>query len=59
MVVSANKANLRKQPNSKASILMSLKKGTVVKVIEQKDEWFMIKLDSGDVGWCHKSTLAL
>jgi len=58
MVVNKNKAQLRKKPNSKAGILMSLKKGAVVKVIEQRDDWFMIELTGGDVGWCHKTFLA-
>jgi len=58
MVVIENKGKLRKTPAKNAGILKTLKKNDLVKVIKQKDEWFMVELDSGEVGWCHKSILA-
>lgn len=57
MVVIGNKAKIRKKPSTKADIVRTIKKGEVVQVIKQSDEWFQIELASGDVGWCHKSVL--
>jgi hypothetical protein len=57
MVVIGNKAKIRKKPSTKADIVRTVKKGEVVQVIKQSDEWFQIELVSGDVGWCHKSVL--
>lgn len=57
MVVIGNKAKIRKKPSTKADIVRTIKKGEVVQVIKQSDEWFQVELASGDVGWCHKSVL--
>ena len=59
MVVTGNKAKIRKKPSTKADIVKSMKKGEVVQMIKQSDDWFQIELASGDVGWCHKSVLEL
>lgn len=57
MVVTENKSKIRKKPSTKAAIVKTLKKGEVVQVIKQSDDWFQVELASGDVGWCHKSVL--
>lgn len=57
MVVTGNKAKIRKKPSAKAAVVKTIKKGEVVQVIKQSDDWFQIELASGDVGWCHKSVL--
>jgi len=57
MIVTGNKAKIRKKPSTKAAIVKTLKKGEVVQVIKQSDDWFQVELASGDVGWCHKSVL--
>jgi hypothetical protein len=57
MVVTSNKANIRKSPSKNAEIKNTLQKGTKVNVIKQKDAWFMVKIPSGEIGWCHKSIL--
>jgi hypothetical protein len=57
MTVTGNKAKIRKKPSTKADIVKTIKKGEVVQVIKQSDDWFQIELASGDVGWCHKSVL--
>lgn len=58
MIVTGNKAKIRKKPSTKAEIVKSLKKGEIVQVIKHNDEWFQVELASGDVGWCHTSVLA-
>ena len=57
MVINQNKAKLRKTPNKNAGVLKTLNKGDEVKIVKQKDEWFLVELSGGDVGWCHKSAL--
>ncbi len=57
MTVTGNKAKIRKKPTTKADIVKTIKKGEVVQVIKQSDDWFQVELASGDVGWCHKSVL--
>lgn len=57
MTVTGNKAKIRKKPSTKADIVKTIKKGEVVQVIKQSDDWFQVELVSGDVGWCHKSVL--
>ena len=57
MVVTDSKAKLGKNPDKKAGVLKSLKKGEVVKVIKEKNEWLYIELANGDLGWCLKSVL--
>ena len=56
-IVNINNANLRKTPNKNSGIIKTLNKGDEVKVVKQKDEWLMVELASGEVGWCHKSIL--
>jgi len=57
MVVTSNKANIRKSPSKNAEIKNTLQKGTKVTVINQKDAWFLVKIPGGETGWCHKSIL--
>jgi hypothetical protein len=57
MIITSNKAKIRKKPSTKADVVKNIKKGEVVQVIKQSDDWFQIELASGDVGWCHKSVL--
>lgn len=57
MVVIANKTALRKKPSNSSEILKKLNKGEVVNAVKEKDQWLIIELASGEVGWCHKSLL--
>ena len=57
MIVTGSKAKIRKKPSTKAAVVKTIKKGEVVQVIKQSDEWFQVELVTGDVGWCHKSVL--
>jgi Bacterial SH3 domain len=58
MFVTSSKAKLRVNPSQKAKVLKALKQKEEVQVIKQKEDWFMVELTSGEVGWCHKSVLA-
>jgi len=58
MTISSNNANLRTAPSKNAEIIIKMQKGQEVNFIKQKDEWIMVELTSGEVGWCHKSLLA-
>lgn len=57
MIVTGNKAKIRKKPSTKAEIVKTVQKGAVVQVIKQSDEWYQVELDSGDIGWCQKSVI--
>jgi len=58
MIVTENKAKLRKKPSTKADVVKSLKKGEEVQVIRQKDGWCLVELAGGETGWCAKGSLA-
>ena len=51
-------ANLREGPGTKAKILRVLRKGTTVTVLEEKDQWFRVRLDDGREGWIAESVAA-
>jgi SH3 domain-containing protein len=57
MVISSNKSRLRKEPSTNAKVIKNMNKGDIVKIIKQQGDWFMIKLASSEIGWCHKSVL--
>ena len=57
MIVAASKEKIRKKPSNSATVVKSLKKGEVVQVIKQQDDWSQVELVSGDVGWCRNSAL--
>jgi hypothetical protein len=51
-------ANFREGPGTKAKILRVLRKGTPVIVLEEKDQWFRVRLDDGREGWIAESVAA-
>jgi Bacterial SH3 domain len=56
MIVTVSKAKLRKSPSTKAAVIKTLKKGEEVTVVKRKNDWLMVELAGGEVGWCHKSS---
>ena len=53
-----DKVKLRKSPANKAGVVKTLHKGDIVKIIKQKEEWFLVEFFlEGSIGWCHKSML--
>jgi hypothetical protein len=57
MIVAAHNAKVRKTPSTHAPVLKTLKKGDSVTCIKERDEWFLVELQGGETGWCHKSVL--
>ena len=47
--------NIRNEPNTSAKILMTLKNGDAVEVLEQQDRWLRIRTADGIMGWGARS----
>jgi uncharacterized protein YgiM (DUF1202 family) len=56
-VISKN-SNLRGTPTNKGKVIETLAKGSVVEVIKQKSQWFLVQ-SSAHVGWVHGNTIRL
>lgn len=52
-------ANMRVEPSTNAKVLAVLKKGNKLTVLEEKNEWYRIKLDDGKEGWVAASVTSL
>lgn len=52
-------ANMRGEPSTNAKVLAVLKKGMKLTVLEEKNEWYRIKLDDGKEGWVAASITSL
>jgi hypothetical protein len=59
MIISQPKTKLRKKPSYKSDVVKNIKKGEVVQVIKQRDEWYLVELPGGETGWCQKSSLSV
>ncbi len=58
MVISAVRANFRAGPGTSAKIVAVLRKGTRVEVLEERDQWYRVKLADGREGWIAESVAA-
>lgn len=47
--------NVRLEPNGKAKILARINNGDFVTKLEEKNGWYLVKLDSGIRAWGHRS----
>ena len=47
-------ANIRIKPSVKASVLVKLKKGDRVAIINRQDSWLAVKLPDNRLGWAHQ-----
>ena len=57
-IVTAKSLNVRAEPNTKGMILGALKKGTEVRVLEEKDGWKRVQSDgAAPEGWVHADFL--
>jgi hypothetical protein len=45
---------VREGPSLNSRIKFRLKKGQMVSIVEQKDEWYLVKLPDGRAGWAHQ-----
>ena len=53
-IVTAKSLNVRAEPNTKGMVLGTLKKGTEVRVMEEKDGWKRVQSDgAAPEGWVH------
>jgi N-acetylmuramoyl-L-alanine amidase len=57
-VIGVDHANFRAQPGRRGRILAVLKRGTRVEVLEEKDDWFRVRLEDGREGWIAESVSA-
>jgi len=48
---SVERLRLRSEPNLNGKILMQLRKGSIIKIIEEKNGWYNVRLPDGSVGW--------
>ncbi|MFO0547838.1 MAG: SH3 domain-containing protein [Polyangiaceae bacterium] len=51
IVVTAEKANIREEPNTTSDVLFKVERGEVFKVEEQKGKWLKVVDARGDGGW--------
>ena len=49
--VTTDLLNVRKEPSQKAEVVIRLAKGTEVKVLDTKDEWYQLQFEDGQTGW--------
>lgn len=52
--IKVSKGNIRKEPSTEAEILVQLKKGTEITIIEAQGDWYQVGLEDGQTGWAHK-----
>ncbi|OIO74328.1 MAG: hypothetical protein AUJ57_02430 [Zetaproteobacteria bacterium CG1_02_53_45] len=53
--VSVGVGNVRSAPNGKSRIVSRIKQGDYVTKLEEKGDWYLVKLDSGTQAWGHHS----
>jgi curli biogenesis system outer membrane secretion channel CsgG len=52
-------ANMRAEPSNTAKVLAVLRKGMKLTVVDEKSEWYRVKLEDGKEGWVAASVLSL
>lgn len=55
VTIMVNTGRVREKPSLDAKIKFMLKKSASVSVIETKDEWNLVELGDGRLGWAHQS----
>jgi curli biogenesis system outer membrane secretion channel CsgG len=48
--------SLREGPGTNFKSLSEIKKGTALEIIEEKEQWFRVRLEDGQEGWIGKAT---
>lgn len=46
--------NIRERPTTESQIIDKVRKGDRVTLLEQQDEWYIVRLPDDRVGWAHK-----
>ena len=49
--------NLRKEKNAKSEVLQKIKTGEQIEVLDNTDDWFLVKTKEGKTGYVHKSRI--
>jgi uncharacterized protein YgiM (DUF1202 family) len=55
LAIKTSLANLREAPGNKAKIIGVLKQGTRLEVLEERDQWFRVRVEDGREGWVAES----
>jgi tetratricopeptide (TPR) repeat protein len=56
-VILLSKVDVRGEPRDGATVLFVLHKGTKVTVLQERNDWFEVKLPNGNVGWMPPASL--
>lgn len=49
--------NLRKEKNTSSEILQKIKSGSIIEVLDNSGDWFLVKTKEGNRGYVHKSRI--
>lgn len=55
VVVKAEIANIRDQPNTRGRIVLKAKRYVPFKVLAHQKDWLKVQHDDGEVGWLHRN----
>ncbi|HKZ08564.1 MAG TPA: SH3 domain-containing protein, partial [Methylomirabilota bacterium] len=55
LAIKTSFANLREGPGNRARIIGVLKQGTRLEVLEERDQWFRVRVEDGREGWVAES----
>ena len=53
-VVGCTRLNVRKQPSLQKDVITTITTGTKVEVLKDTDDWYKVKLNDGQIGYCMK-----
>ena len=56
--VISERLNVRLGPSTEHTVISQLKKGDVVLVIGEKDDWYKVRYNNNDYGWIYKTLVA-
>ena len=52
--ITGDRINVRGGPGTQHPVVTQLDQGTIVRVIGQRDEWYLVVLDGGTTAWIHR-----
>lgn len=56
--IKVGQANIRSEATVESKIVITLREGDRLKVIEKKGNWYKVRLSDKRIGWAHKSVVA-
>lgn len=54
LIVKVPSARVREAPSLESSIEFGLQQGDKVSLLEKKEDWYLIRVDDGSMGWAHE-----